>query len=1091
MKKKWTGRDFLHRNVLTKTFRVMKLVFFLSFVVSLNVLASEVYSQKEGTLTVNFEDATIEEAIKKIQDATGYEFFYQADRIDLTRKIGFSGIDLSIDELLKKLFSSDNTGYQIMGKHILITGDINEARDEDVDQSTGVTVKGRVTDRQGDPIPGVSVVIQGTTRGTITSVDGDYELENVPEDATLKFSFIGMETRQIEIEGREQIDISMQQAFLDLDEVVVVGYGTQRKADITSSVAVVSEEAFDSRPNTQFGNLIQGKSAGVQVITPSGKPSQGFSIRVRGTSSISAGSEPLYVIDGVPTSDTRSINPSDIESITVLKDASSAAIYGAQGANGVVLITTKKGEMGEPRFEFNSYYGFSNVWKTLDVLNSEQYRDLMTELGRSTDWSRYTHNTDWQNVIFEDGRSQNYQISVSGKNEETGYYISSGWTEQKGVVRSSQMDRFNFKANLDQRVNSWFNMGTNISYSHYSDVDVSDNQAVNQGGVILGMLSTPPNIGIYNEDGTFTSNPFQDWENPVSSTDGSERGYKNQRLLGNIFTEINFIPDLMLRTNLGIEYSNGIYDYFLDPFRTSYGRAKQGIGQNNTNLTNYWIFENTLNYDKSFGKHNVEAMAGAVTQKYRWENSSIQTEGFASDAIITPNAGSTIQGANANKSEKANASYISRVSYNFGDKYLFTGNFRADGSSSFGPGKRWGYFPSFSAGWRVSQEGFMDDMRWLSDLKVRGGWGMVGNDQIPGYAYLGRVGLGANYPIGGEILPGNYPSSIENNDLKWEATEQTNVGIDLAIFNSRFVLAADAYMKKTTGLLLWVTPPRSTGFDSGLKNVGELENKGLEFQVTTHNFVNEFTWSTDFNISFNRNKVKNIIGQQLFNGDVAGRGEVSLTREGDPIGLFYGYVAGGVDPATGMMYYVNNEGESVFQPNPDDRTIIGDPHPDFLYGMTNNFSFKNFDLSVFIQGSQGNDIFNATRIETEGMIDAKNQTRDVINRWREPGQVTNIPRAVADNTDNSIISTRFVEDGSYVRLKALTLAYNVPEIVVSKLNLQNVKVHVSGENLLTLTNYSGYDPEVNAFGTSNVAQGIDYGTYPQTRNFIFGLNVSF
>lgn len=1089
MKKKRCCRFYLHANVKTKTLKVMKLLFLFVFVLNFNMLAVSVYAQN-NKLTIESRGASLEDVLKKIEETSGYEFFYHVDRLDLSRKVDLNLKDEEVEKVLEQLLRETGSSYRIVGKHILITTD-EEVAGKPAIQQSGKTVSGRVTDSFGNSVPGATIIVKGSTTGTVADSDGYFSLSGLTDETVLVFTFIGMKSREVIVGSQTALNIVLQDDILGLSEVVVVGYGTQRRADITSAVSVITEEAFESRPNTQFGNLIQGKAAGVQVLMPSGKPSAGFSIRVRGTSSISANSEPLYVIDGVPTSDTRAVNPADIESITVLKDAASAAIYGAQGANGVVLITTKKGQTGAPKFEFSTYQGFSSVWKTLDVLNSEQYRDLMYELGRNTDWSRYTENTDWQKEIFQNGRSQNYQFSVSGKNEKTAYYISGGWVEQKGAVRSSSMDRYNFKMNLDQEVNDWFKLGANISYSHYSDVDVSDNQAVNQGGVILGMLSTPPNIGVYNADGTFTSNPFQDWENPVAFTDGSDRHYKSQRLLGNVYSEVNFIPDLKLRTNLGIEYTNSVYDYFLDPFRTSYGRARQGIGRYNTNLSNFWIFENILSYNKSIDAHAFNIMGGAVAQKYLWENSSIERIGFASDAITTPNAGSTIQNADANKSEKANASFISRFNYNYADKYLLTANFRADGSSSFGPGNRWGYFPSFSAGWRISQESFMPEWHFLSDMKLRAGWGLVGNDKIPGYAYLGRVGVGANYPIGGVILPGTYPSSIENRNLKWEATEQKNIGLDVALFNSRLVVVADAYIKNTSDLLLYVNVPRSTGFSSGLQNVGKLENKGLEFQITSRNVTGGFTWDTDFNIAFNRNKVIDVLGQEIVGGGVAGRGDVSYSREGKPLGLFYGYVAGGVDPSNGMMYYINRNGESVYKPTPEDRTVIGNPNPDFLYGMTNTFGYRNFDLSIFLQGSQGNDIFNATRIETEGMIDAKNQSRKVLNRWRTPGQVTDIPRAMADDTDSSIISTRFVEDGSYLRVKAITLGYDVPRDVLSRFNLQRVRLHVTGENLFTFTSYSGYDPEVNAFGTSNVALGIDYGTYPHTRSVIFGVNVSF
>lgn len=1088
MKKIWHN-NYLHINVLVagKQKAVNMLTLFL-FATVFCMMQMTAFAQSPR-ISLEAKGETLEEIFGKIEKTTGYEFFYHHDRLDVSKKIDINESNQEVEIVLNKLLRDTGNSFRIVGNYILITA--NDEVNSQNSVSGTRTISGQIVDVNGDPLPGATIVIKGTTQGAVTNSDGYYVLSGVTDQTVIVVSFIGMLAEEIVVGNQTRIDVSLIYDILGLDEVVVIGYGTQRRGNITSAVAVISEEDLASRSNSQFGNLIQGRAAGVQVLTPSGKPSAGFSIRVRGTSSISAGSEPLYVVDGIPTTDTRSINPADIENITILKDAASAAIYGAQGANGVVLITTRRGKEGAPVFDFSSYVGFSSVWKTLDVLNSEQYRDLMTELGRTTDWSLYNQNTDWQNEIFQRGLSQNYQFSVSGRNEQTGYYISAGWVQQEGAVRSSKMDRFNFKMNLDQQVNQWLKFGSNISYSDYFDVDVNDNQAVNQGGVILGMLSTPPNIGIYNEDGTFTSNPFQDWENPVASTDGSERGYKSRRLLGNIFSEVNLLPDLQFRSNLGMEHSNAAYNYFLDPFRTSYGRARQGISQYNTDKYNFWIFENTLAYNTTLNQHTFGLMGGSVLQKFQWESGAIERIGFASDAIITPNAGATIMNATASKSEKANASFISRFNYDYAGRYLLTANFRADGSSSFGPGRRWGYFPSFSAGWRISDEAFMPQWDFLTDLKIRAGWGMVGNDNIPGYAFLGRVGVGANYPIGGVILPGTYPVSIENRNLKWEATEQTNIGLDFTFFEARLLFSADAYVKNTSDLLLFINLPHLTGFSSGLLNVGKLENRGLEFEVTSRNFTRDFIWNTDFNISFNRNKVIDVVGQEIIGGSVAGRGDVSYSREGEPLGLFYGYIAGGVDPATGMMYYINRNGESVFNPTPEDRTIIGDPNPDFLFGLSNSFAYRNFDLSVFIQGSYGNDIFNATRIETEGMVDAKNQSRSVLDRWRTPGQETDIPRVVADNTDNSIISTRFVEDGSYMRVKAITLGYELPSALLQRMNLRSVRFHVSAENLFTFTNYSGYDPEVNAFGTSNIALGVDYGTYPHTRNLIFGVNVSF
>ncbi|WP_423148490.1 SusC/RagA family TonB-linked outer membrane protein [Rubrolithibacter danxiaensis] len=954
-----------------------------------------------------------------------------------------------------------------------------------------IAVKGTVKDNRGEPLPGVSVLVKGTTQGTTTSLDGNYAL-NAPQNGTLLFTYIGFETKEVAINNQTTVNITLAEANTQLNEVVVVGYGSQKKGDITGSVGVVSAEAFENRPNTQMSNMLEGKTSGVQVLSSSGKPSAGLSMRIRGTSSINSSSEPLYVVDGVPTGDTRSLNPADIESISVLKDAASAAIYGAQGANGVVLITTKKGKTANTKFDFTAYTGFSKVWRKLDVLNGAQYQDLMTEMGQNTDWSLYTANTNWQDEVFQNGASQNYQLAISGKNEKTSYYISGGWVQQKGAVRSSEMDRYNFKVNLDQKVNNWLNVGTNLAYTRYHDVNVNDNAPINSGGVILGVISTPPVIGIYNPDGTFTRNPFQDWENPISSTDGTDRGYKNQRLLGNAYGEITFFPGLKFKSNIGIDYSNAANDSFLDPIRSGWGRANGGIASYGTNLSNFWITDNTLTYSKLIGKHNFSALAGMVFQKYRWENSSIERRNFSGIAVTTPNGGSIINTANADKAEKANQSFISRLTYDFANKYLFQANFRADASSAFGPGNKWGYFPSFSAGWRISEEPFFDNINVINDLKLKASWGIVGNDQIGNYAHFALVSPGANYLIGPAILPGTYPSTIGNSDLKWEETTQTNVGLDVALLNSRINFSAEAYLKKTNDLLLNLPLPRSTGFDNGLQNVGSVENRGLEFQINSRNFVKKnFQWETDFNISFNRNKVLSVVGQEIAQGGVASRGDAVLIKEGYPLGMFYGYVADIVDPQTGDLLYLDANGNSTANPAASDRRFIGNPNPDFIYGFTNTFTYKNFGLNIFLQGSQGNDILNATRIDTEGMVDPKNQSADVLRRWTTPGQVTDIPRAEFGVTDNSRISTRFIENGSYLRVKSATLSFDVPKSLLNKAKIGSARLYVTGENLLTFTDYKGFDPEVNSFGGSNTVQGVDFGTYPQTRNLIFGLNVSF
>lgn len=959
-----------------------------------------------------------------------------------------------------------------------------------------IQVKGVVQDAvTGMTLPGVNVLVKGSAANAATDMDGNFAI-SVNQGDVLVFNYIGYASQ--EVVASASMKVQLKEDATQLQEVIVVGYGSQQKKDITGAVAVIDGKKFESRSNNQLGSLLQGQTAGVQVISNSGKPGGGFNVRVRGTSSITAGSDPIYVIDGVITSDTRSLNPADIETMSILKDASSAAIYGSQGSNGVVIITTKQGKTEKPLLTYETYTGFQTVWKKMDVLNSQQYRELQEERGLTTDWNLYNNNTNWQNEVFRTGFSKSHQLSLSGKSNKTSYYVSGGSVNQEGVVRTAEMSRKTFKVNLTQEVTDWLKVGTNMSYVDYKDVDVPDNQAVNQGGVILGMLSTPQNIGIFNPHGTYTSNPFQNWENPVSATDASKRGYRNQRVFGNVHAELGLAKGLKFRTSLAIDHSNGSNDYFLNPYTTSYGRAMKGISRYSTDLYNYYMFENTLTYKLNIQKHAFEALAGTVYQKSRWETSSMETRGFAGDGIATPNAGAQIIAATARKDEKYNSSFISRINYSFDDKYLLTANFRADASSVFGPNEKWGYFPSVSAGWRISNESFLKESKTVNDLKLRAGWGLVGNDNIGNYAWYQTVRAGSNYPIGGVIEPGNYPLSLENRDLKWEASEQLNVGIDVALFNNRVKFSADAYRKTSKDLLLNVPIPRTTGFDTALMNAGSIENKGLEFQLSTVNFDGEdFKWSTDLNISFNRNKVTSLVGEKISTGNIAGRGEAVLIQEGKPLGQFFGYEWGGVDSDTGNVYYIAKDGSRTFNPKEEDKRNIGNANPDFIYGITNNFSYKNFSLNLFFQGSQGNDMFNATRIDTESMIDAKNQSTAVLNRWHAKGDVTDVPRVITDGSiENSRISSHYVEDGSYLRLKAVTFAYDFSKMSLERIGLSALKLYVTGENLFTITNYSGFDPEVSSFGNNtdnglkNQAMGVDYGTYPQARNIIFGIRAS-
>lgn len=1054
-------------------------------------------------ISLRMNDVRLEEAVNQIAREGDLRIAYGEGTFVEDRTHDFEFRSVTAVEALRTVLNGSGLELHMTGSgHAIVTREHDEAHPEEGARSTGPSskllnsrtpqeqVQGRVLDGSTyEPLPGVNVFVKGTTIGTATGEEGRYTLTVPALTDTLVFSFVGYTTLEIPIAGRTQIDVQLMPLVIMGEEIVVVGYGTQRIRDVTGSLSHVGAEEFEDRPVFQLGSALQGKTAGIEVMRPSGKPQVGFSIRVRGSTSINASSEPLYIVDGVPTSNTYALNPSDIENITVLKDASAAAIYGASGANGVVLITTKRGQgLPRPSLNINSYAGVTTVSKKMDVLNRDQYIDLMTELGLTANWEQYQADTDWHEKVFRSAPMQNHQISLAGSGPRTNYYISGAFTKRDGVVRRNTADRYNAKINLDQQVLEPIKVGTSIQWSRWHDIDITDNIGAGRQGVILGVASTPPVIGIMNPDGTYTGNPLQtSWENPVASTDAPSQHYYNNRLLGNVYLEAE-AGRVTFRSMLALDSQDGEFRYFLDPFRTDWGRVNEGIATSSRDQSQYWMSENTVRYDGNVGRHNLGGLMGFIVSKREQQSLSVTTRGFASAAVPTVNAGSNIDGISASRAERSNVAFIGRANYDYLDKYLLTVNFRADASSVFGPGNRWGYFPSISAGWRLSEESFMPQLPSVNDLKLRFGWGEVGNDRISEYAWYGRVNTGANYPIGGSIQPGTRPSSMENRDLRWERTTQTNLGLDVSLFGYRAQLTADAYLKTTSDLLFNKPVPTSTGFSTVTQNIGTIRNKGIEFQLSTINTTGRFGWETDVSFSMNRNRIIDLDGEVVHTGNIPQRGNVSIAQEGKPLGQFWGYIAEGVDPQTGMMIYRDLDGVEGL--SADDKTFIGDPNPDFIYGLTNNFTIGNFGLNVFIQGVYGNDVFNASRLESEAMTDFKNQYSSVLDRWREPGQVTDIPRSGFGDRYNSELSTRFVEDGSYIRLKAVTLSYNVPPSLLNNL-ASSLRLYVTGENLLTLTNYSGYDPEVNAFGNNSVAQGIDYGTYPQTRTFSVGVNLSF
>ena len=971
------------------------------------------------------------------------------------------------------------------------------------------SVKGTVTDQNGLPVIGMAVMEQGTTNGVVTDENGEYSITVSGPDVTLEFYSLGYETVTEAVRGRAVIDVVSGEEATALEGAVAIGYGTVKKQDLTTAVSVVSNEDMKLRPVSEASGFIQGKVAGVQVQQTSGLPGGGMTVRIRGASSIASSNDPLYVVDGVPVGEGNYaiayLSPNDIESMSILKDASSAAIYGSRAANGVVLITTKQGKVSRgPQINFSGYVGLSNVAKTYDVLNVEQYKDLMDEIGAVTLPDGLKDETDWFKETYQTGVSQNYQLSVSNGNDKLRYYLGGGYTDEQGIIDVAYNRRYNFKASMDSDLFDWISVGTNMAYSSYKSNGIISGTGSNRAGVVLPVINTPTYAKVWDEE-----NPNWYWTNfyganlttPAENMARTENNYsQTDRLLLTGYATIKFSKNLNFKSTVTMD-RRWTHDYsFLDPIHTSYGRTQHGEASSTRADDMRMVYDNILTYNNTWnGVHNFEAMGGTSATTSRWENLSGSRNYFSTEynnVIWGLNGGNKggLRGQSQGYAEWAIMSYLARVSYNYDSKYYITANIRADGSSKLAPGNKWGYFPSVSAAWRISAEPWMEDISWISDLKLRAGWGQSGNQSgLADYAWVQEYSTNyydwtdEDYADAAPTLGGK--SNIGNKDLTWETTTQTNVGIDFAILDNRVTFTLDGYYKYTKDMLMNVPLPSPN--PSIYRNEGEMSNWGLEFAVSSVNIDRpDFTWNTDFNISMNRNRLEKLQLQQVYyytkTSEALSEYVVRMTP-GQPLSMFWGYNALGVDPETGMVIYedINDDGKI----NSSDKQYIGNANPLFTFGMTNTLSWKGFNLSFLITGSVGNDIYNASRIEMIGMYNGSNQITDVLRRWRVPGQVTDIPKA--GELDNLRASTRWVEDGSYLKIKNITLSYDFSgPWLKEKLNISRIQPYITLDNMITFTNYSGYDPEMSQY-TSATSMGIDWGTYPNVKTVTFGVNVDF
>ncbi|MGV8827810.1 MAG: SusC/RagA family TonB-linked outer membrane protein [Breznakibacter sp.] len=960
-----------------------------------------------------------------------------------------------------------------------------------------ITVEGTITDaRTGEALVGASIAPQNDfSKGTRTNVDGSYSL-TVEKGSLLTVSFIGFKNTEV-VANTAKLDIRLEEDIQDLDEVVVIGYGTVKRKDVTTAISTVSTKDLEQRPIVSAGQAIQGRAAGVSVVQPNGAPGGEISIRVRGTTSFNGNNNPLYVVDGVPLDDINFLSPNDIAGMQVLKDASSAAIYGSRAANGVIIITTKTGKSGDAKVTFNTQLSVNHVSNMIHSLNAVQYKELQDEIGAVSIPEGIIDVTDWLDEVYNTGLTQSYQFSVSDGNEKLKYFLSAGYLDEKGILKAAYFKRYNFRANVDNQVRSWLNISANISYSDNNKNGITTGLGSNRGGIVLSAINLPTSVavkdattGLYNRVfyGSNIANPIENMDN------GKNNSNKETRLIASGSMLFTVLPSLNFKSSFTLDRRNGLERGFNPPIHAS-DRDDWGNAWDNRNENTVLTFDNVATYSKSFKKHGLEVMAGSSWTDSDYNNSYINGSHFRSWDIHTLNAANKISwdGTGSGASQWGIMSYFGRAAYNFDSKYLLSANIRMDGSSKLHPDHRWGTFPSFSAAWRISSEEFMQDLEWIDDLKIRGGWGQTGNQSgIGDYAYLQRYNISRQpwFEEGKEnVLPIITQANLRTADLKWETTTQSNVGIDVTMFRNRLTFIADYYYKNTKDLLMWVGVPTGGGGAGNIqRNEGEMTNQGFEFSVGSKNLTGALGWDTDFNISFNRNKFEKLELQKIYNdgwtSDVLHE-PVVRNEPGRSLGGFYGYISDGVDPETGeLVYHDSNKDGKITS---TDRTYIGDPNPDFTFGLTNSFSWKNFNLTVFIQGSYGNDIYNASRIETEGMYDGKNQSTRVLGRWRIPGQVTSVPKAGFDLKNSSY----FVEDGSYLRVKDLSLSYNVRGVFLKRIGVSKIQPYFTASNLLTWTNYSGMDPEVNQWGGSGAVQGIDWGTYPHSKSFVFGLNVEF
>ena len=1127
------------------------------------LIAKEGHSQKlsEVKISLNCSNVSMITVFEKIENQTEFLFSYSEKIMGNKGNFRFMVQEESLEEVLKQIARESEVTFKRINGMILVKERKRKFEIPVIEEVLAKIIEGRVTDREtAEPIIGASVLVLGSTIGTVTDINGNYRLE-APENADkLIISYVGYESKVIVIGNQSVININLDPDIKNLNEVVVIGYGVQERGDITTAIASINGEDLKDQPVASFDQAIIGKLAGVQVIQKTGEPGIGTSIRVRGTGSITAGNDPLVVVDGFPLDNPslafENLNVNDIESIEVLKDASASAIYGSRGSNGVMIITTKKGKQGKLKVNYNGWMGFQEVSKKIDMLNAYDYA-LLAKDGhdnayldvvpdgsvndpnevRPIGWQQTPEDlfpylegqpgltdTDWQDAIFRTAPIANHTLTLSGGSDNVKFYLSGFYIKQDGVVINSDYQkigtRLNLNANLDR-----LELGLNFNPSFSINNRVQAYGPFGSEGVISSALQMPPVWSVYNPDGSYNYQGNGAWRigvdtqhngvvNPVAIANLIDNEYRKNTLLSNVFASFEIIENLKYKISFGTTINEGSTNYYRPstlPLRgwQNLDSPSNPVAEASSTSQLNWILENTLSYQKDFGDHHFSAVAGYTIQKDHREYQWTQATNFPNDLVRTLSGGEVVDGTST-INEWSLISLLGRIQYDYKNRYLLSAAIRKDGSSRFGDNNKWGNFPSVSAGWRISEEDFLSGTDWLSNLKLRASYGKTGNFQIGNYEHIARLET-SNYILGegnGQSISGLQPSNVKNPDLGWEKTAMIDAGLDIGFLEDKLSLSLDWYNSKTSDLLLNVPVPLTTGFGTARQNLGEVQNRGWELGINAQTNIGQVNWQASFNISTNKNEVLSLGPEDTPIISTAGVGHnFFITQVGEAIGSNYLLVQDGVFlnendldqnphfsgafPGDFKFVDVDNDGEMDVN---NDRAIVGNYFPDYIFGFNTGLNYKGVDFSLSLQGVQGNEIVNLMQRYINSMEGNFNNMTDALNRYRseaEPGDGNTNRANRKGKGNNGRTSTWHLEDGSYVRLQNITIGYSLPSELLQKVKLSGFRIYLSGQNLFTWTNYSGYNPEVNNYDDNALTPGVDYGSYPLSRTYSVGANISF